>query len=346
MKKCLIAIICSFLFIQGFSQTIVTDSVFIDFKPDSLIPFKLNISEITDNRSVSPKFISYSQKKKFILVPVDQEISTKNTLANELKNSFNTSSIQSNKYNLEIDYFKIEKYNGRIFNPYILKADIPVYVQNDTTKQYFGTLSYNLEYDPPSRKTPKTETCEAMLSKWHTQLKLDLLGTEGYYKSNSLKPERLLLNKFEKAHFLHIDVAGVVGYNFLQVEGELYFTRPETNQKQWFLSNIIRYQYNNDFEMIGFGKKSEHLNKRLKENISLDISTNLLLGLNKWKVTEDKTLYQLLNISLSSNQYLSLNKVNSPGWKLNIGLFENLYYIIGMNPKLQIGVCLGTGYKF
>ncbi len=346
MKKSLLLLIFSCFLFQGFSQNIVTDSVFITFKPDTLLPFKLNISKITDNRTVSPKFVSYSQTKKFILIPVDQEISTKRNLADELRNSFISSSPMQGNYLLEIDYFLIERYNGRLFNPYILRADLPVYSKVDTTKKFIGTLSYNLKYKPLKRKTPKKETCEVMLNRWHTQLKLDLIRLNGFHATNSEKPDRLIIKKFNKPHFLNLNIGGVVGINFIQIEGELFFTRPETKQNQWFISNIVRYQQTKDFEMIGFGKKSEHFNKRFNENFSLDISSNFLIGLNKWKVTNDKTLYHLVNFSLSSNQSICFNKKNISSWKLNAGLFENFYYIISMKPKIQFGIYLSTGYKF
>lgn len=346
MKKCLLAFILNFVLTQAFSQNIVTDSVFIDFIPDTLIPFNLNIADVTDNRNVSPKFVSYGQKKKFIFIPVDREISTNKTLAKEIRNSFESNTKQTESYALDINYFKIEKYNGRIFNPHVLRADLPVYILADTSKEFIGTLSYNLEYKPANRKELKSESCQEMLSRWHTQLKLDLLGVNSFRKNNSEKPETFLLHKYSKPHYLHANIGGVIGLNFFQVDGELYFTRPETKKSQWFLSNIIRYQNNKDFEMIAYGRKSEHFNKRINNNWCFNISTNLLMGLNKWKEPDDKTLYHLLNFSLSSTQSVNFEPLNSSGLKFNAGLFENFYYIFGMSPKVQVGIYLSTGYKF
>lgn len=347
MRKYLITtLFFLFVLLNGFSQNIVTDSLFIDFIPDTLLPFNLNIRKVTDNRTNSPKFISYSRKKKFILVPVDQEISTKQPLSHEVLNSFSSGTGIGSTYELEIDYYKIERANGRFNRPYILRADLPVYLIEDTTKMFLGTLSYNTPYTPIKRNALKTETCQTMLHLWHIDLKLDLISIESSRHTGILMADQFIEKKFEKPHFLHIGVAGVIGFNFIQAEAELYFSRPETGSIQRYLANIVRYQNNPDLELFAFGKRSQHYTSRFNENWKIDISSNFLIGLNKWKVTQDKTLYHLFNFSISSNQSLSFDTLNSSGWKLKMGLFENLYYIIGMQPKFQIGLYLGTGYKF
>lgn len=347
MRKYLISsLLFLFVMLNGYSQNIVTDSLFINFIPDTLLPFNLNISNVTDNRSGSPKFISYSQKKKFILIPVDQEISTNHPLAEEIHKSFNTSTGTGATYELGIDYFKIERANGRFSNPFILRADIPVYLIVDTTKEFLGTLSYNLPYKPTERKTPKTETCQTMLHLWHTDLKLDLISIESSRHTGILLADSFIEKEFKKPHFLHVAVGGVVGLDFIQVDAEIYFTRPETERSQRYLANIVRYQNNPELELFAFGKRSQHYTSRINDNWNINITTNALVGLNKWKVTQDKTLYHLFNFSISSNQSLSFDKFNRTGWKLDFGLFENLYYVIGMRPKFQIGLYLSTGYKF
>ena len=62
-------------------QYITTDTVYIDFTPDTLIPVNYAVSSVTDNRAVHPNLISYTQKKKYFLVPVDQELLTRKSLA-------------------------------------------------------------------------------------------------------------------------------------------------------------------------------------------------------------------------------------------------------------------------
>ncbi len=344
MKKNIILAFLILFFLKVHSQNINADTLLIHFSPDTLIPVNFTVDEVSDNRPDNSRFISYSQTKKFLLLPVDQEITTRTPLHKEIKNSFDTVSSGSLSYSIGINYFLIEKYKGKFFSPYVLRADIALYL-SDTTRTFLGTLSYNTEYKPPFRKTPKTEVCETMLLNWHRELKLDLLKMAPYIKSGTKKPENLISQNV-KSHFFNIRLATAIGPGFWQAEGELYFTRPENNSNQWFISNIIRYQNTKDFELIAFGSKSEHFQKRLNSGFSLDISSNVLIGFNKWKNKSDKTLYQLLNFSVSSSQSIGFDKANLSGWILKTGLFENFYYIVDTPLRLQIGVYLSGGYKF
>lgn len=141
-------------------------------------------------------------------------------------------------------------------------------------------------------------------------------------------------------------LAFVAGIDFWQVDGELYFTRPETTKINLYRAGLIRYQYTQEFEIISFGKRSEHLFLRISPLWAVDISSNLLIGINKWHNAEDIKLEQVFQLSASSSQTMAFGKVNQPGLTFRLGLFENLYYIPYMALKLQLGVYLSTGYKF
>lgn len=299
-----------------------------------------------DNRVWGKKFISYSQKRKFLLLKVDQELSTKHTIAKELSTILTADTARNRGYLLEVKHLLIERYTGRIFDPYVLESDIPVRHINGTDTSYIGTLSYNVGFKPRKNKTPKTEICEEMLTIWHRNLKLDLLELEGHLGFEKKAPDRLLHYPLKRPYNLQITTSSVLGLNFWQVEGELFFTRPETRKSYWFNSNIIRYQYNPYFEMVAYGKKSEHYVKRLNRQWLFDVTSNVLVGLNRWHNDTDITLYQTFNLSLSSSQTINFNKKNKSGLTFNAGFFENLYYVVKLPIRFQVGIKCGLGYNF
>ncbi len=330
----------------AFSQNIITDTVYFSFTCDSIIPANYHVSSIEDKRNVNPKLVSYSQVKKYVLIPVDQELCINKPLAESIQSCFPISNKPLDTFCLSIDYFIIERMNGRLFNPYILKADINILRFENGDSLPGGTLIYNYKFQPQSNKKDKTFIYNTMLSKWDTQLKLDMLELTNHFNSDSKAPSSWIEQPFSRSHFLNASVGGVVGIDFWQLEGELYFTRPETETRQVFMANIIRYQKAKDFEVIGFGKKTEHFYKRLNDKSAFDVSTNALLGLVKWKVQEDIKLYQIVQLSLSSNQSICFDKKNQHGWLFKLGLFENFYYTIEMTPKFQVGLYSSFGYKF
>jgi hypothetical protein len=342
----LILIILFTLFFQSiYTQKIVTDTVHINFSIDSIFPANYFWQSVTDKRGVNPKLVSYSQTKKYVLLPIDQELCVQDEIAHIISSNKNTS-FSSDTLLLELDYFIIEKYKGRFFNPYILYADMPVkQVKNGIVKD-IGVISYNFEYKPFKNKTPYSQACEEVLTNWHRQFKIDMISVVNYMHTNTEKPEILLTENINKPYFFNFTVGGAAGLNFWQVEGDIHFTRPETSINRWFTGSFIRYQNTPEFEMIGFGKKQEHFTKRISDKTLLDISTNTLLGLNKWKNTKDIKLWQIMQISFSSAQSINFEPKNKSGILFKVGLFENLYYIVQKNLGFQIGPYLSIGYKF
>jgi len=326
-------------------QYITTDTIYVDFTPDTIIPVNYMVSSVIDKRAVHPNLISYAQKRKYLLVPVDQELLTRKSLAENFMMGLQNPFAPVDTLILNINYFIIDRYKGHLGNPYLLKADIPVYklAENDTLP--VGTLVYNYKYQPPRKKLTNPQVYEALLNKWYVAFKMDLMITADYLQADNPAPENLIQKPLKKALFLHAMVGGIVGLNFWQLEGELYFTRPETENRQWFLGNIVRYQHTPEFEMIGFGKKSEHFTSRIDDSWAFEVTSNVLAGFLKWKETGDIKLYQLFQLSLSSIQSISLNKKNVKGLQLKGGIFENFYYVIDMKPKLQAGIYVSAGYK-
>lgn len=346
MNRISFTLLLLFVPFMVFSQVFTTDTLYIDFVPDTLVPVNYVVSGVTDNRPVHPGLVRYTSKTKYLLVPVDQAVHTREDLAGLLERGFQPPASPADTLLLGIDYFIIDRYNGYLGSPYMLRADIPVCRLSAGDTLPAGTLVYNYAYQPYRKREKQARVYEQILDRWHTEFKMDLMMTAGYLQNGNPPPESLIEKPLKKPHFLHLQAGAVTGLHFWQLEGELYFTRPETGRQQSFLGSIVRYQHTADFEMIGFGKKAEHFSTRMDENWTFDISANVLVGFLKWKDTENIKLYQIPQFSLSSFQTVSFNRKNAGGIQFRAGLFENLYYVIAMKPKIQAGIYLGAGYKF
>lgn len=343
-KNNILPIILVLLLISNLAsgQYFITDTIFIDFRYDTIIPFNTTIGAIQDNRNVNPKLVSFTTKKKFLLVPVDMEVCTKNRLDESILESLSVKQKSIDSLNLEINQFIIEKFRGRFTSYYLLKADFGI-----STSENTGTLSYTYKFNPKAKKTPMPEICADLIEEWHREFKLDLIQTSQFYKSSdNVKPSSLIEKELERHSFFNTTVGAVLGLNFWQIEGEMYFSRPETNESGTLHAGIVRYQNTPDLEMFGFGKKSEHVHKRINDRFLFDLSTNILFGINKWKVPDDVELLQIVQISFSSNQSINFDNINESGFIVKAGLFENVYYIYKVPLKFQIGAYLSVGYKF
>ena len=328
---------------NSFSQQILTDTSHIEFNGDSLLPFSISILQVTDNRKVTPCLVAYGSTKKFILIPVDKEICLNAPLSKALNESLKTTKQATGRMELIIEHFIIKKEKRRFSAYYVLETDITGIIENDS----IGYLSYNYRYHPQSRRKSIEQISEELMKDWHLQFKLDLMNVHNHSQKNAVQVNDNFINQpYNRSHFFTAAGNGVIGLDFWQVDAELYFSRPETHSAQVFQGGILRYQNTPELEMIGFGGRSEHFQKRISQKTLFDINTNFLIGFNKWRNQENIKLQQVIQFSLSSSQSISLNPQNNPGWVLKVGLFENLYYIIEKTPKLQIGLYFGGGYKF
>lgn len=330
-------------------QKLVADTVIVDFKPDTLIPcHNYKINKIVDNRTGNPKIVSYTSRKKLVLIPVDVELTTRLPLAKEILPTNTNRECDGRELNLEIEHFEIVPEKRRFGTIYLLNADILVYSDSIAEQKFLGTLVYGETFNAPKGKKSRKDISEAMMNKWHTNFKLDLLSVANYNKNDQPPIENFFTQTYKKPYFLNTTVAAVVGFNFWQIEGEIYTSRPETEKTSFRQAGIVRYTNTPDFDAISFGKKSAHNLYRRNDNFGFDINFNVLVGLNRWKKIDElkPKLEQLIHISLSSVQCFAYEKKNQSGLMFRAGIYENVYYIIYKPAGFHFGLYGAVGYKF
>ncbi len=324
-------------------QQILTDTSYIKFNGDQHIPVNYLVTNIVDNRETTKNTVGYGSQKKFLLIPVDKEICLNSPLSLTIQNSLNLNSKGNQEIELEIKHFIIKKELRRFSGNYVLEADFIIIL--DTLP--LGYLSYNYRSLPINKNATTEEIYEQIIEEWHPLFKMDIESSINYTENpDNFRPETLITSPYKRYNFFNINLATVFGLDFWQVDGEISFSRPETPNSNIFQGSIIRYQSTKDFEVIAFGKRSEHYQFRLNPKAVFHLNSNILIGINKWREIENIKLQQVFQIALSSYQTLSLTKENAPGINLKIGAFENLYYIIEKPVKFQAGLYTAIGYKF
>ncbi len=339
--------LCVCLTVEG--QRLLPDTIYVDFRADSIIQLQnIIISDITDSRSENPCFVRYGIKKKFLLIPVDQEVYTSKPLAGEVGRNILSSSAGAPEYHLEIQKFEIEKKKGRLSSTTYLYADLSLYENRDDTLIHRGTFYYNTLYHRRARKETLTEETENLLGKWYTDFKLDLMAVNTILSGKEVESySNFIPGAKVKSLYLNAATGLFAGLDWWGFQGEIYFSRPETRSKNHYWAGIVRYNNNADYESFAIGRKTEHYYLRKSENLLFDIDLNLLIGFCKWKDVDENNvkLYQIVDFELSSIQSIQYNPLNSKGMFFRIGLAENLLYVIDKIPTFQIGTFLGIGLK-
>lgn len=329
------------------AQKFLSDTLFIDFHPDTMITIRnLHIAKVTDVRHEDPRFIRYFTRNKYLLFPVDEEVLIHRPLAKVLVPIDSSGTAHTDS--LVIRKFRVEKQNYRFSYATVLSADIALYSHINDTVKYKGTFYYDYIYQHTGKKEPVTKVTENLLHKWHTQFKLDLLSVNASGLQNEAGASNFITDPKVKSLYLNSMATVFFGINWWGVQGEMYFTRPETTSKNRVQATMVRYQDNDLYQSIAFGRKAEHLTGRLTQDLSTDADLNILLGLCRWKNIEvnKPKLYQVFDIGLSSIQSLLYNPLNKKSFLFRVGLIENLQYVIDRSPRLQVGLVVGAGYKF
>lgn len=347
-----VLIIITFIFpsLNVFSQKFLSDTMYIDFKGDSILEVgPLCIKEIIDHRDEDPRFIMYQTKNKLLLFPVDIEIHTKNAISEILFNNIDIAENCKSYYSLHLNKFEIEKRKGKFGSGTFLLADIPVYEYIDDSAFYRGTFYYDYLYRSLYRRESSASSVLNLLCNWHCAFKTDLLRLN-YSKLNETGdlPRNFLTDPKIKPLYFNVQATVLAGIDWYGVQGEMFFTRPELASPGKTKSGIIRYQNNRDYESLGIGRNSEHLSFRKNKNLILDIDMNILLGFLKWKEVQvhKPTIYQILNLELSSVQSIIFNQINKQGITFRFGAIESLSYVYDKKLRFQAGGVLGLGYKF
>lgn len=139
------------------------------------------------------------------------------------------------------------------------------------------------------------------------------------------------------------------GLDFWMVEGEVVFAEPEASRRFRQSGYMVRYRNEKKFESIAFTRNSEHFMFRMNNSMLLDINTNFLIGVNKWKDMweEEHPIWHIVLLDLSITQYILYTPFNSqPGFIIGAGLLENAYYVPDGIFKFKPGLGIQMGYRF
>ncbi len=350
LLTCIIFTILLFSHNGLYSQKFLTDTIYIDFKGDTILSAgQVCIKGVIDNRDEIPNFVMYRTKKKFLILPVDQEILTIKPVSEAIQNGFRTNDNCSLSYTIHINKLEIEKREGRFSSSTFLVADIPVFKHKSDSSHYLGTLYYDHLYHPLHKKELFPESAQNLLYNWHATFKTDLIRLNTLQDNSDKElPPNLIIAPDDKPLYLQIRTGVFAGRNWYGLQGEIFFSRPEISNRYKTTSGIVRYQNNSDYESISIGRNSEHFTFRKNDNLSLDIDLNILFGFLKWKDVKmhNPTLYQIINAEVSSIQSIILDRKNKQGFTFRAGTIEALAYVYDKKLQFNAGGFLEIGYKF
>lgn len=339
---CTLFFLASFCILKG--QSYVADTLYANFKSDTIIKPKKRVS-FNDKRDVLPHFISAYEKKKWLFFPVDQIVLTKQPLAAEFENSFNTE--EKNPYHIYIYEYNIDHNESMFKRTLNLSGAFELYnTINDTT--LMGVFYYDFQ-KKFNKKKAINEAFNTTIHNFKSEFTWDINAVIS--DTNVQRP--LGLNHFRpkqkvapKNFYLTTDI--FYGYSFWGFDAELYFSSPEPAQKFKRKSRMFRYINAGNRQSVAFSSGVKYFNYRLNTDYLFQNKSAFLLGFNKWNdVDEEKrTFEEIFLFQFSMMQRITFNKLDKSGFNIGIGLMEELSYVIYNKPMLNVGILFHCSYKF
>jgi hypothetical protein len=331
-------------------QKWVADTVTVSFGTSG--PFEnsnFRLLQGIDLRPEFPSFVSVYERKKAYYFPVDQIVKLDGPLCVRLSEKFVPASPDVPVYLPTVYEFIATNYRKGRKQEFVLNATIQlqqIMPAGDTVM--LGTFYFGNNVSIPKREA-HAKGYEMLLDDWARRFNNDLLSAQ--QQLDVVMPEKLYHFRRGQAAVrknFYTSAEVFVGRTFWGIDGELWFSHPESQQKFDRTSRMVRYQSHPNVQSISFGSKISSINYRLKPNWVVSNKTAFMLGINNWKdmETERHKFEEIFLLNASATQKISYNTLDKTGFVFGLGLMENLTYIVYHDPELKLGLVINAAYKF
>ena len=333
-----------------YSQKLVSDSLVVDFGFTSESDINASTDTVIDQRHLRPNCIAISEKKKFLVVPVDYYILTQKPVSTEIKDMFSnkTDSSTMSNYRLEIKEFDIGSESRFFTNKFVCNSIISVYENGDNKKNYIGTLVYEIQTSGSTAAKKQKKSYEACIDAWKEEFTIDMNFIAGQTPNDSTGILKNLIKQeygFSKNLIMSAEVAA--GTNSWLIDGELMFSHPEPQQQFFRQGKILRYRHEEKYQSLEFSIANNQFNYRLTDNFAFVLKSKLFWGLNSWNKNEytNHGLQDIFLVDLSLSQSILYNPFYKRGFICGMGLLEDMTYIYSENIKFKPYVVFQLGIK-
>ncbi|NOU17108.1 MAG: hypothetical protein HOO91_06070 [Bacteroidales bacterium] len=341
------------LFISNFilGQSKYYDSLVIEFGKSKINSINLFVDTVIDVRNTKPSCLGVWEKKKYVFVPVDNFLQIQKPLATEIKGMFlispNTST--NSKYRLQIDEFDVfanEKFFSKNFT---CNASVSVYSLKEDNKYYYsGTLMYETTSKSRVKKKNIGLGYEDIIDKWKINFMLDIDKIRACKANDSL----CAIPNYKRFSFpikknLYTNLESFIGQKSWLMDGEIIFSRPETEKKFYRHAYCIRYRNDEKYESFETSVYNTQQNIRISNKMVLILKKKLFFGLNRWVESEyaKHGLEDIFLVDFSLSQSITFNQLSKKGVIAGFGIMGNVNYIYSEGALFQPYLIVQLGIK-
>lgn len=327
------------------------DSLVIEFGKSKINSINLFVDTVIDVRNSNRNCLGVWENKRYVFVPVDNFLLIQKPLATEIKGMFLKSSnkLTRSKHRLEIDEFNVfstEKFFSKSFT---CNASVSIFSLKEDNKYYYsGTLMYETTSKSRVKNKNIGSGYEDILDKWKINFMLDINKISACNAIDSLGA----IPNYKRFSFpiklnLYANLESFIGLKSWLLDGEIVFSRPETEKKFYRHGYSIRYRKDEKYESFESSGLNSHKNIRISDKMVLVLKKKLFFGLNRWIESEYRKhgLEDIFILDFSFSQGITFNQLSKKGITVGFGLMENVTYIYSENLSFRPYMLVQLGIK-
>jgi hypothetical protein len=329
----------------------IYDSLTINFGTPRVPAYGVNIDTIVDARGINSLFIGVHETTKYLYIPVDRYVAISKPLPQELKGIFSIADddFQVDKYKLLINEFDVSIRKQFFTKKYIAHVNITLFsINKKGDHEKLGYLLYETTSSPKGFMPDAKMGYEVVLDSWKERFVADMVKLSACPQADINCRLPNLINESQSLRKnLLINIETAIWHDAWLTDGEIIFSRPESQSRFYRNAFCIRYRNEEKFQSYESSLANDQLNFRLSNNFVFTIKSKLFLGINLWSDTEyqDRGFEDVLLLDYSLGQYLLINPYYRKGITGGVGIMGSATYIYSEGFSLKPFLTLQLGIK-
>lgn len=330
-------------------QRFVYDTLAVEFgSPSSPFP-GIDIDTVTDIRKNDPAVIGIHETKKYLVIPVDRYVVLNNPLSCEIKGMFISDDKlrYDNILRFEIEEFDVFARKQFFITKYVAHANISLHSKSEDGRfNYVSNLLYETTVSPGGFMAKPKQGYQAVLDRWKTQFTVDIIQVSSCLQTGSVcRMPNLIEVPRSLRNNLVASMETSIWHDSWLVDGEIIFSRPESQKKFYRKAYGIRYRREQKLQSLEYSISNDQFNLRISDNFLLVLKSKLFFGLNLWTNEEyrERGFEDILLLDYSLGPVILFNPYYKRGVTFGTGVTGSgtFIYSEGFSVKPYITIQLG-----
>jgi len=332
-------------------QRLIYDSLVVGFGSPGRPVHGIHIDTVTDVRKIDPAVIGVNEIKRYLVIPVDRYVLLENPLSYEIMRMFVSDDklADGNVLRLKIDEFDVFPRKQMFRTKYVTHINISLFSKSeDGSFHHEGHLLYETTALTGGFMAKPKQGYQAVLDRWKEQFAGDMIQVSSCIQAGSVCGLSNLVD--ESCSFrnnLIVSTEASLWYDSWLVDGEIIFSRPESQKRFYRKAYCIRYRREHEFQSLEYSISNDQFNFRISDHFLLVVKSKLFFGFNLWTGEEyrERGFEDIFLLDYSLGPGILFNPYYKRGITFGTGLAGSITFIYSEGFSVKPYMTLQLGIK-